>query len=387
MRILFRDAQLVSPDVELEGASVLIEDGVIRRIYPCGDPLPEADRIVDVQGDLLVPGFIDIHTHGRSGQDFSYGTPEAIRTLATDKLREGATTILPTTSTQSEEVLSRALQCAADFVRQGDSEGCRIPGVHLEGVFINPKCLGAQNPAFLRDPDLEEVLRLNRIFPVRKVSFAIELPGAVEFTAGLLEHGITPSCVHSAATYGEFLEGYEHGLRNLTHFCNQMTPLKHREIGLVGAGLLHEDVYLELICDTLHVCPDMIRLIFQTRDCDHLMLITDSVEASGMPEGEYELAGLPIVLKDGAVHVKGHPETLGGSVLTMNAAFRNVCEITGYPLKDLVKTTSWNQARALGLERVGRIEPGYLADLTVLSGDFEVERVFVNGEERYSAEE
>ena len=123
MRILFRDAQLVSPDVELEGASVLIEDGVIRRIYPCGDPLPEADRIVDVQGDLLVPGFIDIHTHGRSGQDFSYGTPEAIRTLATDKLREGATTILPTTSTQSEEVLSRALQCAADLSGRGIRKG------------------------------------------------------------------------------------------------------------------------------------------------------------------------------------------------------------------------------------------------------------------------
>ncbi len=386
MKILFRDALLISPDVELEGASVLTEDGVIRRIYPCGDPLPEADRTIDLQGDMLVPGFIDIHTHGCSGQDFSYGTPEAIRALAAGKLREGVTTVLPTTSTQSEEVLARALQSAADFVKS-ENGGCRIPGVHLEGVFINPNCLGAQNPAFLRDPDIGEVLRLNRIFPVRKVSYAVEMPGAVPFTSELQEHGITPSCVHSAATYAEFSAAYEHGLRNLTHFCNQMTPLKHREIGLVGAGLLHEDVYLELICDTLHVCPDMIRLIFQTRDCDHLMLITDSVEASGMPDGEYTLAGLTIVLSNGAVRVKGHPETLGGSVLKMNTALRNVFEITGYPLKDLIKTTSWNQARSLGLEKVGRIHPGYAADLTILSGDFEVERVFVGGEERYCAEE
>ena len=174
-------------------------------------------------------------------------------------------------------------------------------------------------------------------------------------------------------------------MRNLTHFCNQMTPLKHREIGLVGAGFLYEDVYLELICDTLHVCPDMINLIFQIKSVDRIMLITDSVEASGMAEGEYTLAGLPIILKDGAVRLKDQPETLAGSVLTMNAALRNVYEITGYPLKDLIKTTSWNQAQSLGLERVGRIQPGYAADLAVLSGDFEVERVFVDGEERYCA--
>lgn len=385
MRTLFRDALVISPDVELEGASVLVESGVVRRIYLCGEELPEADRVIDVQGDMLVPGFIDIHTHGCAGQDFSYGTPEAIRAFAETKLKEGVTTLLPSTSTQSEETLSRALKCAADYVKN-ENRGAKLPGVHLEGVFINPNCLGAQNPAFLRSPDIEEVLRLNRIFPVLKVSYAVEMPGAIPFTADLLEHGITPSCVHSAATYAQFMEAYEHGLRNLTHFCNQMTPLKHREIGLVGAGLMHEDVYLELICDTLHLCPDMISLIFQIRSIDRLMLITDSVEASGMPEGEYSLAGLPIVLKDGAVRVKEHPEALAGSVLTMNAALRNVCEITGYPLKDLIKTTSWNQAQSLGLEKVGRIQPGYAADLTVLSGDFEVERVFVDGEERYSAE-
>ena len=386
MRILFKDAYLISPDVELEGASVLVENGVIRHVYACGDTLPEkVDRTVMLRGDMLVPGFADIHTHGRGGQDFCYGTENAIKTIAEGKLKEGVTTLLPSTSTQSEEVLAAALRSAADYVKTCN-RGCKLPGVHLEGVFINKDCLGAQNPAFLRRPDINEVKRLNKIFPVLKVSFAVELPGAVEFTADLLELGITPSCVHSAATYAQFKEAFEHGLRNLTHFCNQMTPLKHREIGLVGAGLLHEDVYVEMICDCLHLCPDMINLVFSIKNMEKIMLVTDSVSASGMPDGEYELAGLPTLLKNGAVRLKNNPEALAGSALSMNVALRNVYEVTGYPLKELIKTTSWNQAQSLGLTGIGRIQPGYAADLVVMSGDFDVERVFVDGEERFSAE-
>ena len=284
MRTLFKDAYLISPDVELEGASVLVEDGTIRHVYACGDRLPDrVDRTVLLQGDMLVPGFADIHTHGRGGQDFCYGTETSIRTIAEGKLKEGVTTLLPSTSTQSEEVLSAALRSAADYVKNCN-RGSKLPGVHLEGVFINPNCLGAQNPAFLRNPDIAEVKRLNEIFPVLKVSFAVELLGAVDFTADLLELGTTPSCVHSAATYAQFKAAYEHGLRNLTHFCNQMTPLKHREIGLVGAGLLHEDVYVEMICDCLHLCPDMINLVFSIKNMEKILLVTDSVSASGMPD-------------------------------------------------------------------------------------------------------
>ena len=385
MKTLFRDACLISPDVELEGASVLVEDGIIKHIYAAGDPLPKADREILIQGDMLVPGFIDIHTHGCMGVDVTNGTGKAIKVFAEHKLTEGVTTLFPTTATQSEEVLKKALSTVAAYVKSGKAV-IKIPGVHLEGVFINRDWSGAQNPAFLRNPDIEEVKRLNSVFPVKKVSFAVELPGAVSFVADLLEMGAVPSCVHSGATYAQFKEAYEHGLRNLTHYCNQMTPLKHREIGLVGAGLMHSDVYLEMICDRLHLCPDMIELVFSLRDLDHIMLITDSVEASGMPDGEYKLANLPIILKNGEVRLRDNPAALAGSALAMNAALRNVYEITGYPLKDLIRTTSWNQAQALGLSGVGRIQPGYAADLTVLSGDFEVEQVYVDGELRYKAE-
>ncbi len=378
--LLLKDCQLVSPEVELEGASILVENGKIARIYACGDELPKADRVINVSGDYAMPGFIDIHCHGNSGLDFSDATDEAVTTMGRAKLKEGVTTLLPTTLTLAEETLAASLRTAADYVKAG-SPGCKIPGVHLEGPFINPECLGAQNPKFVRKPDIKEVMRLNAIFPVLKVSYAVEMEGGDIFPAELLSHGITPSCVHSAATYAQFQAAHAHGLRNLSHFCNQMTPLKHREIGLVGAGLTHDDVYIEFICDKLHICPEMIALVFSIKGCDRIQLITDAMRAAGMPDGESSLGGLPVIVKDGAARLKSNG-ALAGSTLKINAALRNVAEITGYPLSELVKTTSWNQACALGLRGVGRLEPGYCADITILNGDFEVEKVFVDGVEK-----
>jgi N-acetylglucosamine-6-phosphate deacetylase len=298
-----------------------------------------------------------------------------------DKLKEGVTTLLPTTLTLPEETLATSLKTAAEYVKSG-VKGCKIPGVHLEGPYINPKCLGAQNPDFVRAPDIAEVKRLNDIFPVIKVSYAVEMPGAAEFSAELLAEGITPSCVHSAATYKQFLDGYNHGLRNLSHFCNQMTALHHRDIGLVGAGLAHDDVYIEFICDKLHICPDMIGLVFSIKGCDHIQLISDAMRASGMPDGDYTLGGLPVVVSDGAARLASNG-ALAGSTLQICQALKNVVEITDMPLSELIKTTSWNQACALRLKDLGRLESGYYADIAVLDYDFNVQMTLVNGEVRY----
>ncbi len=380
MSILLKNCHLISPDVDLDNAAILIEGEKIKRIFAPGDALPAADTVIDIMGDMVMPGFIDIHCHGRSGEDFSDGTDNATATMAVDKLKEGVTTLLPTTLTLAEETLAQSLQTAANYVKSG-VKGCKIPGVHLEGPYINPKCLGAQNPAFVRKPDIEEVKRLNAIFPVKKVSFAIEMEGAPEFASELLAEGITPSCVHSAATFKQFCDGHDHGMVNLSHFCNQMTALHHRDIGLVGAGFMLDDVYIEFICDKLHICPDMIRLVFNLKDIDHIQLISDAMRAGGMPDGEYTLGGLPVTVKDGAARLTSNG-ALAGSTLQICDALKNVYEVTGFDLCDLVRTTSWNQARALGLEGLGKIEPGYIADIAVLDGDFKVKKVFVNGELR-----
>ena len=377
MKTLIKNCHLISPDVDLLNAAILIDGEKIVSVLAEGDALPAADTVIDAAGNMVMPGFIDVHCHGRSGVDFSDAADAALDTIARDKLSEGVTTLLPTTLTLPTEQLAAALATARHYVDAG-SPGCDVPAVHLEGPFINPKCLGAQNPAFVRDPDIAEVMRLNAVFPVKKVSFAVEMPGAARFAAELREQGITPSCVHSAATYTQFKAAYDHGLRDLSHFCNQMTALHHRDIGLVGAGLAHRDVFIEFICDKLHICPDMIRLVFQIKGAEHIQLITDAMRASGLPDGPSDLGGLPVIVKNGEARLASNG-ALAGSTLQLCNALRNVREVTGLPLKELVKCTSWNQACSLGLCGLGRIAPGYRADIVILDDAFKVVRAIVKG--------
>ena len=383
MSLLLTNCHLISPDQNFTGSSILIDKGVIRKIFAQGDALPSADQVIDVKGSMTMPGFIDVHCHGKSGVDFCDAQDSAIETIGIDKLKEGVTSYLPTTLTLPEELLVQALKTAASYTARG-VKGCKLPGVHLEGPFINPKCLGAQNPEYVREPDIEMVRRLAKIYPVKKVSYAVEMPHGAEFAAELAAEGIQGSCAHSGAKYSEFMAAYQHGLHALTHFCNQMTPLHHRDIGLVGAGLLHQDVYVEMICDKLHLCPDMIKLVFSNKDLNHILLITDAMRAAGMPDGESSLGGLPVIVKDGAARLASNG-ALAGSTLQICDALRNVYEITGLPLEQLVRTTSLNQANSLGLEKVGRLVPGYCADIVVLDERFKVKKTFVDGELRYEA--
>ena len=375
--LLIKNAHIISPDTDLAGAALLLENDHIKQIFAPGDALPAADQTVDLENRMLMPGFIDVHTHGRSGYEFTDGVLEHLNTMCVDKLSEGVTSWLPTTLTLGYDALAGALENARKYT---DSKlaGAKIPGVHLEGPYINESCLGAQNPAFVRKPDAAEVKKLNDIYPVLKVSYAVEVEGGSQFASELLAMNITPSCVHSKASYKEFLSAYDHGLRNLSHFCNQMTALHHRDIGLVGAGLRHSEVYIEMICDKIHLCSDMIKLIFQLKDINHIVLITDACQAAGMPDGEYEIGGLPLILKDGAARLASNG-ALAGSVLVMNKALQNIYELTGLPLSQLVKTTSWNQACSLGLSKLGRIEPGYKADLVALDANFDVTAVWLDG--------
>ena len=379
MKTLIKNCRLVSPDLDLADASILIEAGKIAGIFTASS-LPAADRTVDAAGLTAMPGFVDVHCHGRNNFDFCDALVDGVNTIAREKLAEGVTTLLPTTLTLPEADLAATLKSVAAY----DGKGCKFPGVHLEGPFINPKCTGAQNPAFVRKPDVEEVKRLNAIYPVLKVSFAVEEEGGDRLCEELRNLGITPSCVHSAASYGQFKAGYAKGLRNLSHFCNQMTPLHHRDIGLVGAGLLNDGVFIEFICDKLHISPDMIALVFKVKDAGHIQLISDAMRASGMPNGEYTLGGLPVIVQGGAARLK-EGGALAGSTLQIMDALRNVAEITSLPLKELVKSTSFAQAQALGLPGIGKLEPGYQADIVLLTREFKVSKTLVDGEIRYEA--
>ena len=369
---LIQHCRIISPDFELADGCILIKND---RIVEVGPQLHAAHaEVFDAAGLTAMPGFIDVHCHGRDNCDFCDASPAAVNTIGRGKLLEGVTSVLPTTLTLPRQELADTLRTIAGY----DQSGCKMPGVHLEGPYINAQCCGAQNPAFVRPPDLDEVKALAQIYPVLKTSFAVETPGGIDFVRQLRENNITPSCVHSNASFDIFEQAFAQGLRNLSHFCNQMTPLHHRDIGLVGAGLLKDEVFLELICDTLHVSPPMIELIFKVKGCAKIELISDAMRAAGMPDGDYTLGGLEVAVKGGAARLKDNG-ALAGSTLQINRALQNVAAITKLPLTELVKTTALNQARSLNLANLGKLEPGYLADIVLLNKHFDVCAVWVDG--------
>lgn len=376
MKLLLHHARLISPDLDIADGALLLENGRISAVFDGSADLPDADESIDIGGRFVMPGFIDIHSHGADGSDVCDDNETSIPHIAMRKLQEGVTTWLPTTLTQPQEKLeSIAARCAAYMAAP---TYCRTPGMHIEGPFINRANAGAQNPEFVRPPNAAELERMHAIAPVRLLSIAPDVKGADLVIERATALGITCSAAHTSATAAQIFDAKTAGLRHLTHFCNAMTPLHHREIGVVGAGLLDDELMIEVICDTIHLCPDMLRLVFKLVPIERLMLITDSTGASWLGEGEVNLGGLPCIVGNGRVILKDGG-ALAGSVLLYNEGLRNAARLTGIPLDQLVKATSWNQARSLGLHDLGKLAPGYHADLVILDEDFQVLQTFVGG--------
>lgn len=307
---IIRNVQIVTPGHEVCPGSIRFsDDGTIAEI---GEKVSSDEIAFDGEGDLFAfPGFIDIHTHGANGFDLSNATLEAVETIAEAKLREGVTTFLPTTWTASLEDI-RDMATAAAAYRE-NQRYARAPFLHVEGPYLNPRQAGAQDPAYMRSPDKDEINAIHDICPVKIVSLAVELDGALDFVSQMTRQSIVTSAAHSAATRSEFRAARKVGLQHLTHFCNQMSGLHHRDVGLVGSGLLDDEVMIEMICDTIHLCEDMIELVFRHRSSDQIMLITDSIAASHLGDGEYKLGDSKIIVKDGAARI---PEgNLAGSTL------------------------------------------------------------------------
>ena len=378
MKTVIVNAHVISPGVDLPCAAVEIAGGRIVKVAKAAKP-GRNDWVFDAKGAYVVPGFIDVHLHGACGYDVCDATPEAIEKIAEAKLAEGCTSFLPTTLTVGHGNLVAAAKAVAAYRK--NPTFAKVIGIHLEGPFINVKCCGAQNPKFVRKPDMKEVLAIDRISPVKQISFAPEQPGGAAFAAACLKRGIVPSCGHTGATMAEFMPAYKKGLRHMTHFCNQMTKLHHREIGMVGAGFLLEDLNTEVICDRIHLCDDMLKLIFTRRNLAHIQMITDSLRCSHCRDGyAFEMGGLKVLLKNGEARlVEGG--NLAGSTLWMGMGLKNVHDVTGIPLKDLVRCTSWNQAIELGWGKdLGKVEKGYVADLVVINPrSWKPSAVFVDG--------
>ncbi len=379
------NAHVISPDVDIKNATIVIEGKKIKSVQAGKAPAkPDKNTtVVDVKGQYVMPGFIDVHTHGALGYDFCDKDPQAIFEFAKAKLQEGVTSVLPTTLTVSTEELKTAAKNAKAYAEAG-MPYAKVPGIHLEGPFINVKCCGAQNPKYVRKPSVKELKEIAKIYPVSLISYAVETEGGAAFAKACFKMGVVPSCGHTGAKFKDLQAAYKNGLRHLTHFCNQMTPLHHREIGIVGAGFLVDDLNTEVICDRIHLCDDMLSLVFTRRSLAHIQMITDSLRCSHCKDGyAFEMGGLKVLLKNGEARlVEGN--NLAGSTLWMGKGLKNVHDVTGIALKDLVRCTAWNQAIELGWGKsLGKIEKGFTADLVVINPrSWKPSAVFVDGEQR-----
>jgi N-acetylglucosamine-6-phosphate deacetylase len=379
MRLIISNAHIVSPDLDVECGSIEVEAGKITAVFDDARALSDADQIIDAGGRYVMPGFIDIHAHGADGRDVCDNDLESIRHIAKRKLGEGVTTWLPTTLTQPQDLLEQIATKCAQYM--SDQEYAKAPGMHVEGPYINRDNAGAQNPQYVRKPSWDELKMIVSKAPVSILSIAPDIEGALDCIDEARRAGIICSGAHSSATHEQMRTAQKAGLTHLTHFGNAMSALHHREIGMVGSGLIDEDLKMELICDGVHLCPDFIKLMFRMKSIDQLMLITDSMSGSWIDSGQVQLGGLDVIIDGGQARLKGSG-ALAGSVLRFNEGLRNVSDWTGLPLSQLVKATSWNQAQSLGLAGLGKIEPGYCADIVILNEDFSVWRTMVDGEER-----
>ncbi len=391
-------AHVVTPGRDLGTVDVRIENGVIAAVGP-DMPAKEGGRVIEADGLTLLPGFVDIHSHGRGGADFCDATDAAFDTIGRGKLLDGVTGFLATGLTRPEEDLAEMCAAAERYKRRtgngerGTGNGCGATclGVHLEGPFFNAEMAGAQNPAYLKKPDAAFVKRLNAISPVKKVSLAPELEGAEECIRSLAAAGIVTSGGHSSADCETFERARKAGMTHLTHFCNAMMPIHHLRPTMVTGGLLADDVFVEIITDGVHLSDPMIKLIAKAKGPDRVMVITDAMCAAGEPDGMYSLGGLRVKVEKGRATLADVPydpkavvSNVAGSVALFPDCFRRFVSVTGWPLHEAVKAAGFNQLRSLGIVDRGEIAAGQIADLVLVDESLSPRMTIAGGEVMHS---
>ena len=325
------------------------------------------ETVIDASGCYVIPGLVDVHFHGCVGEDFSDATPEGLQAMADYELSEGVAYICPAGMTLPEEQLSPICKNAAAH-KEKQADGAELVGLHLEGPFLSSAKKGAQNSDFLHDPDIPMLRRLQSDAKglVKLVTVAPEQPGAMEFIRTATAEGIHVSVGHTIADYDTASAAFAAGADHATHLYNGMPPLHHREPGVIGAARDDEKVMPEIICDGIHVHGSVIRATFAMFGAERMILISDSLRATGMPDGEYPFGGQMIEVHGNRATLLGHPETLAGSVTSLMGCMRQAVKF-GIPLADAVRAASYNPAKSIGMEnRFGSLEKGKDATCVLL---------------------
>jgi N-acetylglucosamine-6-phosphate deacetylase len=378
-RLLIRNGTIVLPSHnELKNADLLVDNGVIAHLGKTPEEIK--GRTIDARGLYISPGFIDLQVNGGVGHNFEDASPEEIRKIVDFYVSHGTTSLLPTTVTAP----IAGIRSTIDRVKHANHPA--VLGMHIEGPFISEKRKGAQNPDYILDPSVE---KLNALVTghegfIKIVTLAPERPGADQLISRIREIGAVPSLGHSDATYEQASAAIERGIGLFTHMFNAMREFHHRAPGAVGAGLT-SDITVELIADGIHVHPGAMKLLYKAKGPDRICLITDAISAIGLADGEYQLGGLQVFVKDATARLADG--TIAGSTLTMDRAVQVFMEASGCSLPEAVKAASLNQARLLRIaDRKGSIAVGKDADLVIFDADFNIHYTIIGGEILYSHE-
>jgi N-acetylglucosamine-6-phosphate deacetylase len=372
------DATLVTGDVVLPDAWLVVTDGHIAAIGVAGERPPRTDRTTSLRGATLLPGFVDIHVHGGGGASFG-ADPDATLRAARFHLQEGTTSLLAGIPSCPPSQLRDVVIKIASLPEELDGGG-RLLGTHLEGPFISHRRRGAHDPAVIRSPDPRELEDLAATAPrrIRLLTTAPELQGFSDLARAAAAHQIRISAGHTDATGEELLRAIPQGVRSLTHTFNGMRPSAHRDPGPLEA-VVDSEVFCELICDGIHVHPTFVRMLRQLAGTRRVVLITDAVAWAGLPDGEHRSTNRHVEVRAGRVVLAG-TQTLAGSTLTMAAAVKRYWQMTGAGLLELAAASSGNAARLLGEdENIARLAPGCPADLVALDHDMDCIAVMAAG--------
>lgn len=369
--MIIKNAKVFTEEGKFEKKSIFIEDGLI-----VGES-KETGETIDGEGCFAIPGLTDIHFHGCVGHDFCDGTKEAIAAIAEYEASVGVTTIVPATMTLAEETLAGICQTAKQYESK---KGAVLEGINMEGPFLSSEKKGAQNEAYLHKPDIAMFDKLQELSGdmIKLVAIAPELENAMEFIEARKD-SVVCSVAHTTADYEKVKEAFEKGASHVTHLYNAMYPFSHRAPGPVGAAAENDKVEVELICDGVHIHPAAVRATFQMFGDDRIILISDSMMATGLNDGEYSLGGQAVTVKGNLATLKDG--TIAGSATNLMDCVRVAVKEMGIPLESAIKCAAVNSAKSVGIyDRYGSVTPGKVANIVLLKeDDLSLEKVIIKG--------
>ncbi len=371
--------KIITPFRIVNNGAIVIENGMIAQIGKASEIRIQKDyEVIDVSQRILTPGFVDLLVHGGGGAGFADENHNSIKTASEYFLRNGSTTLLASLYAKPEDQLLEDLNRIAKFIKSNPATN--VYGIHMEGPFLNPELKGAMNEEYLWKPTVEGWEKLWKASEglIKIMTIAPELEGSIDVMRAAALKGVVLSIGHSMASYAEIEVAIDNGAAHVTHIFNAMRPFHHRNPGVILGSLLKNELKIELIADKYHVHPAVMELLLKLKGANGIILITDSIRAGGMHEGEYEFADQKVFMKDNKAFLEDG--TLAGSTLTLNIAIRNLVETANAKLTDAVRMASLNGAKVLNIEhRKGILAVGKDADIAVLNERFEVEMTILKG--------